>query len=100
MRWLHDRPKVVSLRFRKFVAMDATGAFAMERLHDHLRHHHNSLILCGVQNQPLRVMEKCGLLDKLERANVCPDVDAALARARQILSRAGASASLQASASG
>ncbi|HEV2113972.1 MAG TPA: SulP family inorganic anion transporter, partial [Terriglobales bacterium] len=86
MRSLDDRPKVVILRFRKIIAMDATGAYAMERLHDHLALHGKALILCGVQNQPMRVMQKSGLLEKMGAENLCPDVDAALVRARDILS--------------
>jgi sulfate permease, SulP family len=88
MRSLDRRPRVVVLRFRKIIAMDATGAYAMERLHDHLKRHRKWLVLCSVQPQPLRVMERCGLLDKLGRENVCPDVDSALTRARDILSGA------------
>jgi SulP family sulfate permease len=53
-----------------------------------LKRHGKWLVLCGVQPQPLRVMERSGLLDKLGRENVCPDVDSALARAREILSSA------------
>lgn len=86
MRSLDDRPKVVILRFRKIIAMDATGAYAMERLHDHLVHHGKALILSGVQNQPMRVMQKSGLVEKMGAENFCPDVDAALARARELLS--------------
>lgn len=85
IRDLDEQPRIVILRFRKIIAMDATGAYAMERLHDHLARHHKELILCSVQPQPLRVMEKSGLLGKLGRENVVPDVDAALARARELL---------------
>ena len=85
IRDLDEQPRIVILRFRKIIAMDATGAYAMERLHDHLARHRKGLILCSVQSQPLRVMEKSGLLEKLGRENVCPDVDAALARARELL---------------
>lgn len=85
MRSLDKPPVVVILRFRKIIAMDATGAHAMGRLRDHLARHKKSLVLCSVQPQPLKVLERFGLLDKLGRENVCSDVDAALARAKQIL---------------
>jgi len=88
MRSLDKPPVVVILRFRKIIAMDATGAYAMGRLHDHLARHRKWLVLCGVQSQPLQVIERSGLLEKLGRENVCPDVDAALARAKTILSGA------------
>ena len=85
MRSLDKPPVVVILRFRKIIAMDATGAQAMGRLHDHLARHKKWLVLCSVQPQPLEVLERSGLVAKLGRENVCPDVDAALARAKQIL---------------
>jgi sulfate permease, SulP family len=85
MRSLDKPPVVVILRFRKIIAMDATGAHAMGRLHDHLKRHKKWLVLCSVHPQPLEVLERSGLLDKLGRENVCPDVDSALARARAIL---------------
>ena len=100
IRSLDSQPKILILRFRKIIAMDATGALALERLHDHLLHHGKSLILSGVQPQPLEVLEKCELLEKLGRDNVCPDVDTALLRARQILESGTATAQSAAAARG
>src|SRR5437868_1417386 len=100
IRSLDSQPKILILRFRKIIAMDATGALALERLHDHLLHHGKSLILSGVQPQPLEVLEKCELLGKLGRDNVCPDVDTALLRARQILESGNSPAQSAAAARG
>ena len=68
------------------IAMDATGLHAMERLLNDLRAQGMALVLSGTQAQPWRVMERSGFLDRVGRENVCPNIDAAIARARQSLS--------------
>lgn len=78
-------PDVLILRMRKVVAMDATGLNALEDLYERLRRKRKHLVLCAPHTNPLMVMEKAGFLDQLGYANVCPHLDAALARAREIL---------------
>ncbi len=78
-------PKIVILRMRKVNVMDATGLNALEDLFEKLRGHQRHLILSTIQPQPHEVMERSGFLDQIGRNNVCPDTDAALARAREIL---------------
>lgn len=80
-----QEPEVLILRMRKVVAMDATGLNALEDLHEKLRRKGKHLVLSAPHTNPLMVMEKAGFIDRLGRENVCPHVDAALARARQIL---------------
>ena len=82
---LGQEPRVLILRLRKIIAMDATGLMTMERLHDRLKARGRSLVLSGTQEQPYRVIERSGLLDRLGRENVCPNIDAALQRAREIV---------------
>lgn len=80
-----QEPEVLILRMRKVVAMDATGLNALEDLYEKLRRKGKHLVLSAPHTNPLMVMEKAGFIDRLGRENVCPHVDAALARARQIL---------------
>lgn len=80
-----QEPDVLILRIRKVLAMDATGLQALEDLHAKLRAKGKHLVLSAPHTQPLFVMEKAGFLDRLGRENVCPHVDAALARSREIL---------------
>ena len=80
-----QEPDVLILRVRKVLAMDATGLQALEDLHVKLRAKGKQLILSAPHTQPLLVMEKAGFLDRIGRENVCPHIDAALARARDIL---------------
>jgi len=85
LKRLKQEPDVLILRMRKVVAMDATGLNALEDLYERLRRKGKHLLLSGAHTQPLLVMENAGFLDRIGRENVCPHVDAALARAREIL---------------
>jgi len=82
-------PDVLILRLRDVLAIDATGLAALEDLLDKLRKHKKDLILCGPHSQPLFALTRAGLLDKIGMSNVCGDMDASLARAREILQSAG-----------
>jgi SulP family sulfate permease len=82
---LKQEPEILILRMRAVVAMDASGLNALEDLYDRLRRKGKHLILSAPHTQPYQVMEKAGFLDQIGRENVCADVDAALARAREIL---------------
>jgi sulfate permease, SulP family len=78
-------PEVLILRMRKVVAMDATGLNALEDLYEKLHRKGKHLVLSAPHTNPMMVMEKAGFIDRLGRENVCPHIDAALARSRQIL---------------
>ena len=85
LKQLKQEPEVLILRMRKVVAMDATGLNALEDLYERLHRKHKHLVLSAPHTHPLMVMEKAGFLDRIGRENVCPHVDAALGRAREIL---------------
>src|SRR6266853_1843357 len=80
-----QEPEVLILRMRKVVAIDATGLNALEDLHDKLHRKGKHLVLSAPHTNPMMVMEKAGFIDRLGHENVCPHIDAALARAREIL---------------
>jgi SulP family sulfate permease len=80
-----QEPEVLILRMRKVVAMDATGLNALEDLYEKLHRKGKHLVLSAPHTNPLMVMEKAGLIERLGRENVCPNIDAALARSREIL---------------
>lgn len=79
-------PEVLILRMRDVLAMDATGLDALEDLQEKLNKHGKKLILCGPHSQPLFALTRSGFLDKIGMENVCGDMEAALARARAIVS--------------
>jgi sulfate permease, SulP family len=82
----NQKPDVLILRMRTVVVMDASGLNALEDLHEKFRRKGKHLILSAPHTQPLLVMDKAGFLDRLGRDNVCAHLDAALARARVLLS--------------
>lgn len=85
LKRLKQEPEVLVLRMRKVLAMDATGLNALEDLYERLHRKGKHLVLSAPHTHPLLVMEKAGFIDRLGRENVCPHLDAALARAREIL---------------
>jgi len=80
-----QEPEILILRMRKVLAMDATGLNALEDLYEKLQKKGKHLILSGPHAQPYMTMDKAGFLAQLGSENVCPHIDAALERAREIL---------------
>lgn len=78
-------PRVVIFRMRNVPAIDATGLHALEVTLEKFHRKHTQLVLSGVQPQPMKVLYNAGFVDKIGLDNVCPNIDAALGRARVIL---------------
>lgn len=81
----HQEPDVLILKMQSVLAMDATGLNALEDIYGKLHKKGRHLILSGPHTQPFLTMQKDGFIDQLGEENVCPHLDAALERARQIL---------------
>jgi sulfate permease, SulP family len=79
------RPRVLVLRLRNVLALDATGLQVLEALQKEAEHGGPALVLSGVQAQPLRVLVRGGFLARLGEGNVAADLSGALARARAII---------------
>ncbi len=77
--------RVVILHMAAVTALDGTALNALENLHEKLRHHKKHLILSGPHTQPYFLMEKAGFLDAVGEANVVGDLEAAVARARDLV---------------
>jgi SulP family sulfate permease len=77
-----DLPQVIILRLRNMTAIDATGLHAIERLADTLHRHGRTLLLCGMRDQPARMMERADFHEHVDAENLLPSVEAAVARAR------------------
>ncbi len=77
-------PRIVVLRLRNMTALDGSGLGALEELADTLHATGRTLILCGAREQPARLMEKAEFHEHVGDANICADLDAALARAREV----------------
>jgi len=85
-------PRVLVVRLRHVIAIDASGLHELELLVAESKRRGTAVVLSGVHAQPLIALERSGLLERVGEENVLPDIDAALARAGEIV--AGASSSL------
>ena len=82
-----DLTPIVVVRLRNMTAIDATGLRALEDLTLRLRASGRTAIFCGAREQPRAVMEQAGFSAIAGAENLCPNVDAALVRARAIHGR-------------
>ena len=75
------------LRMRGVPALDVTAMNALQELRQRCRRQKITLVLSHVNEQPMKVMEKAGFVDKVGRENFCENIDAAIARAEEIVSK-------------
>jgi SulP family sulfate permease len=81
---LDDMREIVILRLRNMTAIDATGLKAIEDFADAIRRSGKTLLLCGAQPQPARMMDRAEFHRHVGGENILPNVDAALRRAQHI----------------
>jgi SulP family sulfate permease len=81
---LESLPPVVILRLRNMTALDATGIHALEEFSKRLRSSGRTLLICGARNQPAQLISRTNFADHIGRENICPHVQAALDRAREL----------------
>lgn len=78
-------PLVVVLRLRNMTAIDATGLHALESLADTLHASGRHLVLCGMRDQPARLMQQAEFHRHIGDGNLQPHLAAGLARAEAIV---------------
>jgi SulP family sulfate permease len=78
-------PRILILRMRDVLAIDATGLRALEDVLDKTRRDRTILLLSGVHAQPLVALERSGLHARIGEENIVGSIDEALTRARQLL---------------
>lgn len=78
--------KVLILRMRHVLVLDATGLRALHDLHHGCKKKGVSLILSGASGQPLTALKKSEFWKEITGADVVGSIDDALARARALLS--------------
>jgi SulP family sulfate permease len=88
VRRVERPPRVLILRMRNVLAVDASGLRALEDLVDKTRRDGTQLVLSGVHAQPLTALERSGLLERIGQANVHGHISGALARARSLVGAA------------
>lgn len=82
------RPRVVILRMRHVLAIDATGLHALEDVHQRLHSQGTALLLAGVHAQPLAAMIKAGTVEHLGLDNLFSTFPDAVERAAQLVAEA------------
>jgi len=81
----HEEGKnVLVLRMRNVPAMDISGLEALEELLKLCKKRGINLILSHVNEQPMKVMEKAGFIEKIGRENCCDNIDKSLERAESL----------------
>jgi SulP family sulfate permease len=85
LRRIEKRPRVLVIRMRDVVSIDASGIRSFEDLYESTSHGGTVLVLSDLRAQPREALGQAGLLDRIGRENVLPDIDSALAHAAAIL---------------
>jgi len=78
-------PKVIVLRLREVLWVDATAMRALEDVRDKSRRDGATLLLSGIHAQPLVALRRSGFLDRLGLENVHASLDDALDHARRLV---------------
>lgn len=76
--------KVIILRMRSVPSIDATGIHAFETILKVCQKKGVTLIMSHVNEQPMKVLRKAGMVETIGKENFCPNIDAALERAKSI----------------
>ncbi len=85
MKRVEDPPRVLIIRMRHVLAIDATGLHIIEELLVTLKKQGTTLILSAVSSQPFDAMRQAGLLERIGKENIVSDIYEALERAKAIL---------------
>jgi len=80
-----ELPPVVMLRLRNMTAIDATGLHALENLAERLHASGRHLVVCGIRDQPAKLMSKAEFHRRLGAENIQPSLETAIRRARAVL---------------
>lgn len=81
---LKDKTKCLVLRMRSVNAIDATAMHHLEELFEGCEKKKIRLVLSHVNEQPMKVMQKAGFVEKVGADNFCDHIDDALKRAENL----------------
>ena len=76
---------IVILNLNDMIAIDATGLHALESLPERLQQAGKTLLVCGLRDQPTRMLERSPIISCIGQENILPHVEAALLRAQEIM---------------
>jgi SulP family sulfate permease len=81
----HKPPKVLILRMRHVLVLDATGLRALRDLRRQCLRYKTHLIVSGIHAQPMITFERSGFFYEMGEENVVGSIDEALARAQTVM---------------
>ena len=85
MSQMGDRPRVRIIRMRKVSFIDSTGIHNLTNLCEMSHRNKIVVVLSGVNEKVRAALERAGLFDLLGSENICPHIQAALARSRELI---------------
>lgn len=77
--------KCMVVRMRSVSTIDATAMHSLEQLFEKCEKKNIQVVFSHVNEQPMEIMGKAAFVDKVGTENFCDHIDAALARAAQIV---------------
>lgn len=77
-------PKIIILELHQLINMDTTGLNGLETMLHTLALHQSQLLLCGVNSQPLDLMQRAGFIHKIGEENCLVDLNQAIQRAHRL----------------
>ena len=81
---LDESINCIILRMRSVGTIDATAMHNFEEMLEECHRKNICLVFSHVNEQPMKVMEKAGFVEKVGRENFCSHIDEALKRAEQL----------------
>jgi SulP family sulfate permease len=79
------KPRVVVFRMRHVPAIDASALHSLEVAVEKMQRDGVQVMLTAVQPQPMRILFRSGLVDRIGLENFCAHLDEALERAKKLL---------------
>ena len=83
----HERPQVRIVRMRKVPFIDSTGVHNLTTLCEMSQKDNIQIVLSGVNEKVHKVLEKSGFYTLLGEENICPNINVALERAKDIVTK-------------
>lgn len=85
MIMFRDKPKVRIIRMRKVPFIDSTGIHNLTNLCRTSQKEKITIVLSGVNKKVHDTLEKAGFYNLIGKENICPNINVALERAKQII---------------
>lgn len=82
---IQQRPKVLILKMSRVPMIDATGESNLLSLVEHVRQHNGSILITGIQHQPLEVLKNSHLYDLIGEDHFHYDLKDAIPHALQLI---------------